>query len=89
MRGTRIRFHEDDGKLGIIPAYAGNTPDGNMDLGHYWDHPRVCGEHHFVELDVSESTGSSPRMRGTPDYRDFELVVHGIIPAYAGNTLRD
>ena len=33
------------------------------------------------------STGSSPRMRGTPSLGDVVLPVVGIIPAYAGNTL--
>ena len=54
----------------------------------YRDHPRVCGEHPLCVSPFRGSVGSSPRMRGT-------LIPHlrragrtGIIPAYAGNTIR-
>ena len=30
------------------------------------DHPRVCGEHNLPCVDQIVTTGSSPRMRGTP-----------------------
>ena len=33
--------------------------------------------------------GSSPRMRGTLHGHTIRALHHGIIPAYAGNTLRD
>ena len=33
--------------------------------------------------------GSSPRMRGTRRIERGQSVAGGIIPAYAGNTLRD
>ena len=32
--------------------------------------------------------GSSPRMRGTPNYDHIPYAQHGIIPAYAGNTFK-
>ena len=50
------------------------------------DHPRVCGEHEQCAPPVVVLVGSSPRMRGT--LQDIHTVdgVHGIIPAYAGNT---
>ena len=37
----------------------------------------------------SITMGSSPRMRGTHDQLGADAVSAGIIPAYAGNTLRD
>ena len=89
MRGThRPRSHRSRG-CGIIPAYAGNT------FLLFWisfpirDHPRVCGEHHGAVEPRNCHPGSSPRMRGT--LRVFKNVdpLKGIIPAYAGNTLRD
>ena len=55
-------------------------------LGGGRDHPRVCGEHRNVELCAPLSSGSSPRMRGTPIKYPIGCVAVGIIPAYAGNT---
>ena len=50
------------------------------------DHPRVCGEHTKLGTFPRTSTGSSPRMRGTPELFDDHGCFLGIIPAYAGNT---
>ena len=88
MRGTRevrrFRYLE----CGIIPAYAGNTSGSTFLNTLRRDHPRVCGEHGAVREPVCRKVGSSPRMRGTPE-RAIGCVNHvGIIPAYAGNTLR-
>ena len=52
------------------------------------DHPRVCGEHWPSTTSLLPSAGSSPRMRGTLDGYDGYLDLDGIIPAYAGNTMR-
>ena len=52
------------------------------------DHPRVCGEHAADGLAVLEAQGSSPRMRGTRCSVITRNGSTGIIPAYAGNTLR-
>ena len=73
---------------GIIPAYAGSTePDhGGLDGGG--DHPRVCGEHLVLSPHLFRHRGSSPRMRGAPCDRDSAYDFVGIIPAYAGSTLR-
>ena len=76
----------------IIPAYAGNTFSGAQYRNGLGDHPRVCGEHTVFALTQMPSAGSSPRMRGTLNYRKYRLNQRsdvGIIPAYAGNTLRD
>ena len=73
-------------RSGIIPAYAGNTPDTLNSSSGYWDHPRVCGEHWNWGDVALRTAGSSPRMRGTP-YLLFQVIQgFGIIPAYAGNT---
>ena len=45
MRGTLVRLALGYDVLGIIPAYAGNTPFLGSFVIHYRDHPRVCGEH--------------------------------------------
>ena len=73
----------------IIPAYAGNTCDLDVHCFLLGDHPRVCGEHDDDMVVTSPMEGSSPRMRGTPTALDGDVDDEWIIPAYAGNTLRD
>ena len=86
MRGTRIHPTKRDVGSGIIPAYAGNTPWNRQRQASPWDHPRVCGEHSDAALIIAPRSGSSPRMRGTLHDWPIQVVVEGIIPAYAGNT---
>ena len=86
MRGTRGIVHRCPAGAGIIPAYAGNTQARSRNCLTAWDHPRVCGEHAAMSVMTSMIGGSSPRMRGTHQIRDVFADIHGIIPAYAGNT---
>ena len=76
-----------DAVQGIIPAYAGNTFSATPTPTSTGDHPRACGEHTTHDLFVVAELGSSPRMRGTHLQRAYDAQRHGIIPAYAGNTL--
>ena len=89
MRGTHIYIQLFQCSIGIIPAYAGNTRALELSLRLRRDHPRVCGEHSNVLLMRSNCSGSSPRMRGTLSHSPHSRRRTGIIPAYAGNTLRD
>ena len=86
MRGTHFAGEFHVARLGIIPAYAGNTNDADSYSTARRDHPRVCGEHDHHLGVVPVVQGSSPRIRGTLIH--FRLATHGagIIPAYAGNT---
>ena len=86
MRGTRSRLLELLSKLGIIPAYAGNTRRCPPSTSSTRDHPRVCGEHLEMCIPITSREGSSPRMRGTPAAAAAARPDAGIIPAYAGNT---
>ena len=86
MRGTRWRAGHPYDRQGIIPAYAGNTPNSADACWICWDHPRVCGEHITCRQPLLYHKGSSPRMRGTPDGCILSGWEPGIIPAYAGNT---
>ena len=87
MRGTRHhRFRRGVGPW-IIPAYAGNTRLSSKKGYPSGDHPRVCGEHALFASAKADPLGSSPRMRGTPYRRSSVCLLHGIIPAYAGNTV--
>ena len=89
VRGTRVdnplrlRCH------GIIPACAGNTKTIIKSFGFSRDHPRVCGEHFLRGSLCQDAKGSSPRVRGTL-HRALGIDRHaGIIPACAGNTLKN
>ena len=88
VRGTRRQGSGRDRTHGIIPACAGNTPVGWHHGWHAWDHPRMCGEHRHAGVGSMGSVGSSPHVRGTLDHCKSLLLVVGIIPACAGNTLR-
>ena len=87
MRGTHQGWRDDGEVDGIIPAYAGNTLSPRLRAPVRRDHPRVCGEHQSVSVDIDNATGSSPRMRGTRFRRRHVFAPAGIIPAYAGNTV--
>ena len=89
MRGTPHAIGSAGPLGGIIPAYAGNTSSSRKRLWMRGDHPRVCGEHRILFEIGAGRQGSSPRMRGTHILPRGILPVGGIIPAYAGNTLRD
>ena len=52
------------------------------------DHPRVCGEHSLMIRSRTCLQGSSPRMRGALSLIFPVLLLAGIIPAYAGSTVR-
>ena len=86
MRGTRHHPAHTRRRIGIIPAYAGNTGFNTDEKLHLRDHPRVCGEHVLDRIDNRRDPGSSPRMRGTLIRILEESYADGIIPAYAGNT---
>ena len=86
MRGTLAHVLGKPRRVGIIPAYAGNTGRPVQDDEGHEDHPRVCGEHETIETRLPAGQGSSPRMRGTLIERAEPLLDVGIIPAYAGNT---
>ena len=89
MRGTPPDMLVDAYLIGIIPAYAGNTACAHLRYCPRRDHPRICGEHIKRKSFPVILRGSSPHMRGT--LKEFVERVDGlgIIPAYAGNTLRD
>ena len=87
MRGTHYLACSIAARVGIIPAYAGNTCNGSRRLPSMRDHPRVCGEHWMPLAANCAVVGSSPRMRGTRIGDSVDEASDGIIPAYAGNTL--
>ena len=89
VRGTLLMDAESADAPGIIPACAGNTTSRTRPAERAKDHPRVCGEHaDHVDQKVID-TGSSPRVRGTRLSLADDSHQPGIIPACAGNTLKN
>ena len=72
---------------GIIPAHAGLTALNDPRILSYRDHPRACGAHKNSISSSHDLTGSSPRMRGSPNGYISAIPVSGIIPAHAGLTI--
>ena len=88
VRGTRFQEHRAFVVGGIIPACAGNTEEGHRASMVSRDHPRMCGEHKAAAFQDFMASGSSPRVRGTQRLRPDGPAARGIIPACAGNTLK-
>ena len=86
MRGAPFLFAAQTLSMRIIPADAGSTPREVVIVGDIGDHPRGCGEHLRGSAPFSSICGSSPRMRGALDTRDFGRFRTRIIPADAGST---
>ena len=88
VRGMPRKAAVSDITPRIIPACAGNAVDRVTDSRRGRDHPRVCGECGDALGHRPGKVGSSPRVRGMR-VRLVELVVRdGIIPACAGNAVR-
>ena len=88
MRGTPRSRRLKGCWTRTIPAYAGNTLGFRSGVFRLRDHPRVCGEHSPRAAQSAIDLGSSPRMRGTLCLCLINVELLGIIPAYAGNTIR-
>ena len=86
MRGTLDCRAAGRFRVRFIPAYAGNTNAELIATGRQPVHPRVCGEHIYLNAGNAAQAGSSPRMRGTHLGGDVQHPGHRFIPAYAGNT---
>ena len=86
MRGTLQQVKVGFLIVRLIPTYAGNTNRYRTGIASSSAHPHVCGEHPTTCVSTPPSSGSSPRMRGTPSADYGDVGGHGLIPTYAGNT---
>ena len=66
VRGTRPREAAGPRGFRFIPACAGNSLPSTTEHCHAPVHPRVCGELAIFRSTAGPSSGSSPRVRGTP-----------------------
>ena len=87
MRGSHQSMDSISSNRGIIPAGAGLTYLFRGKIICPGDHPRGCGAHCGCTATARRSSGSSPRVRGSPQGDGTERPAHGIIPAGAGLTL--
>ena len=85
-RGTHLDGRQLCHPDGIIPACAGNTKETECQTCERGDHPRMRGEHSVSMNSFIWGRGSSPHARGTLAVVPAARLVHGIIPACAGNT---
>ena len=85
-RGTQGDTTYDGAIEGLIPARAGNTPNGAIWRYYPRAHPRSRGEHNRKLANIRHVTGSSPLARGTPVTCRPCGLCWGLIPARAGNT---
>ena len=72
----------------LIPAWAGKTWTHTSSPERYWAHPRVGGENCTVSKTNADLAGSSPRGRGKRPRPDRSSHLSGLIPAWAGKTIR-
>jgi len=70
----------------FIPTHVGNTPPGRLSPRMIPVHPHACGEHGRTRTWEILSSGSSPRMWGTPSAPSLFSLRSRFIPTHVGNT---
>ena len=85
VRGTPQPHRASAFDARFIPACAGNAESASTATSRPTVHPRVCGERDLTVTLTPQLSGSSPRVRGTPQGKDGRDGVNGFIPACAGN----
>ena len=86
VRGAHPLMQPGDDEVGLIPARAGSTLLIPLRILAAGAHPRPCGEHVQINMQVLSHTGSSPPVRGAHMTADSFHVRGGLIPARAGST---
>ena len=86
MRGKGVLDFYSIGFGGITPAYAGKSLSVPTHGSRPGDHPRVCGEKPFSQLESTVPPGSPPRMRGKAEPERLRQLSGGITPACAGKS---
>ena len=84
VRGT-LPDHNSRGHLRrFIPACAGNSPELARRPRSRAVHPRVCGELGKVAANAASTSGSSPRVRGTPGVLAVVVGARTVHPRVCG-----
>ncbi len=87
VRGKPIARLPAAGRPRIIPARAGQTGVTGVPPVTVPDHPRACGANLGDETQITDTTGSSPRVRGKRRHARSGTIERRIIPARAGQTM--
>ncbi len=87
VRGTRGDGDCRAASRRFIPARAGNAARRRLVCLAPPVHPRACGERSRVKRSEPRNTGSSPRVRGTPEVGPGAAQRPRFIPARAGNAV--
>ena len=86
MRGKAVFPARQHRTAGITPACAGKSGFRRSSSGRRRDHPRVCGEKPFPQLESTVPPGSPPRMRGKDSLASMTVLFVRITPACAGKS---
>ena len=84
VRGNPVHARGLAGRVGSIPACAGEPPTPGTGATQGWVYPRVCGGTCKTTVKVTGEPGLSPRVRGNRQSRGGQSAKRGSIPACAG-----
>ena len=84
VRGTRAHARRAAGRGRFIPACAGNASTAAAATRRAPVHPRVCGERPVGDLLHVRRRGSSPRVRGTPQFPRSTPTPAAVHPRVCG-----
>ena len=84
MRGKACAYNASCQRGRITPAHAGKSLSPLYQFFCVKDHPRACGEKHYIIIQPGCQQGSPPRMRGKGVIRLRDKLYYGITPAHAG-----
>ena len=87
VRGNLLHSQVSPGRLGSIPACAGepgSLPSTRILIRVY---PRVCGGTVCLEICVGDSAGLSPRVRGEPTAAGSPDWIRRVYPRVCGGTV--
>ena len=88
IRGTRLAVVVTRVAKGLIPAHTGNASPSVCSSISVSAHPRAYGERSVFLWGMVVTTGSSPRIRGTPAWAQVPGSRPRLIPAHTGNAPR-
>ena len=72
----------------IIPTRVGTRDHLRTASAVSWDHPHACGDKEIKPVELRTVTGSSPRVWGQGEFRNWWAELNRIIPTRVGTRLR-
>ncbi|AKB19762.1 putative CRISPR associated hypothetical protein [Methanosarcina sp. WWM596] len=84
--GTRSIFQLQYLPLRFIPTRVGNSLTFYIQYAPITVHPHACGELALKQLDTETLSGSSPRVWGTHQIKEWRFSNRRFIPTRVGNS---